>query len=72
MGTSASRKSRNASPPFLPGTTGSTAAALVSAFVGSVASYAASSEARSAGRLGAWGLGGSEYALTAPTCASLA
>lgn len=39
---------------------------------GSAASYAASSDARSAGTEGGWGVGGREKALTAPTCASLA
>jgi len=72
--TSASSSSRNPSAP-LP--TSSPACALelltsTSAFVGSAASYAVSSAARSAGSVGAFGTAGGEKTLTAPTCASFA
>ena len=48
------------------------AAVLDSAFVGSEASYAASSAAMSEGNVGGVGFGGSAYAFTFPTGASFA
>ena len=73
MGRSASRKARNSFAPAPESSATSVDAALgEEARVGSAASYAASSDAKSAGAEGAFGTAGAAKALTTPTCASLA
>ena len=72
MGRSFSRKARNSAGPWDEPSVEVAWAAGASAAVGSVASYAASSEARSDGRAGALGAVGSTSFFTEPTCASLA
>lgn len=70
MGRSCSRKLRNASAPLTPSSSEEVADSLEAvavATVGSAASYAESSEARSVGRAGAFGDGGSASFLTRPT-----
>lgn len=71
MGVSASRNDRKASAPVGPSALVEAADATVLE-TGSVASYAESSEARSAGRTGALGVAGAVKSLTTPTCASFA
>ena len=71
MGSSASRNARKVSAPVV-NCSGVPAAALGAASTGSVASYAESSDARSAGTTGGLGVGGREYCFTTPTWASLA
>lgn len=71
MGRSASRKLRYASAPPAVSVSESVATTSTSARLGSDASYAANSEARSEGSPGAWGAMGAENVLTSPTWASL-
>ena len=68
FGISASRNDKNASAFVVPGATWLVSAVAAERVeTGSVASYWASSDARSAGRAGVWGGAGAENSFTEPT-----